>query len=104
MLESGLGLEPGGKNERGERVGRGHDAKWALNLAAAQFHAREGHLRVPRKHVEHLQAEAGTAGHQNGADGVVVVRLGTWIDNARRRGNNLTEQRRADLDVLGLRW
>ncbi|MDV9200961.1 hypothetical protein [Streptomyces sp. Wh19] len=25
------------------------DAKWAANLAAArQFHAREGHLRVPR--------------------------------------------------------
>jgi hypothetical protein len=32
------------------------------------------------------------------------MRLGTWIDNARRRGDKLTEQRRADLDALGMRW
>ncbi|MCX5166149.1 helicase associated domain-containing protein [Streptomyces sp. NBC_00264] len=34
----------------------------------------------------------------------VVVRLGTWVDNARRRGDKLTEARRADLDALGMRW
>ncbi|MFF8946733.1 hypothetical protein ACF1A5_31645 [Streptomyces sp. NPDC014864] len=34
---------------------RTQDDKWALNLAAArQFHAREGHLRVPRKAIERL--------------------------------------------------
>ncbi|MFB7958118.1 Helicase associated domain protein [Streptomyces sp. NPDC056045] len=32
------------------------------------------------------------------------MRLGTWVDNARRRGDRLTEERRADLDALGMRW
>ncbi|MGW2184012.1 helicase associated domain-containing protein [Streptomyces sp. NPDC001732] len=101
LLES-LGLEPAGKRSS---AGRGHDAKWALSLAAArQFHAREGHLRVPRKHVEHLAAEPDASGRQGGAGEAVVVRLGTWVDNARRRGDRLTEERRADLDALGMRW
>ncbi|MES9512234.1 hypothetical protein ABWJ92_38725 [Streptomyces sp. NPDC000609] len=37
-------------------------------------------------------------------DEAVVVKLGTWIDNARRRGDKLAAQRRADLDALGMRW
>ncbi|MGW2089075.1 helicase associated domain-containing protein [Streptomyces sp. NPDC001880] len=75
------------------------------NLAAArQFHAREGHLRVPRKHIEHLEAETDLSGRQNGADGVVEVKLGTWLDNVRKRAAKLTEHRRADLDQLGMRW
>ncbi|MFE5097811.1 helicase associated domain-containing protein [Streptomyces sp. NPDC056638] len=78
---------------------------WAHNLAAArQFHAREGHLRVPRKHVEQAGNEAGLVGRQNGADGVVVVKLGMWLDNVRKRARRLAEQRRADLDALGMRW
>ncbi|WP_326771050.1 helicase associated domain-containing protein (plasmid) [Streptomyces sp. NBC_01591] len=78
---------------------------WALNLAAArQFHACEGHLRVPRKHVEQVGTEAGLVGRQNGADGVVVVKLGTWLDNVRKRAGKLAEQRRADLNALGMRW
>ncbi|MGW2113495.1 helicase associated domain-containing protein [Streptomyces sp. NPDC001948] len=105
MLLESLGIEPAGKDGRVERAGRGHDAKWALGLRAARvFHAREGHLRVPRKHVEHLAVEPGASAPQGGADAVVVVRLGTWVDNARRRGDKLTEQRRADLDALGMRW
>ncbi|MEU4506777.1 Helicase associated domain protein [Streptomyces sp. NPDC024089] len=104
LLES-LGIEPAGKDGRVERAGRGHDAKWALGLRAAQaFHAREGHLRVPRKHVEHLAVEPGASERQGGAGEAVVVRLGTWVDNARRRGDKLTEARRADLDALGMRW
>ncbi|MEU2134341.1 helicase associated domain-containing protein [Streptomyces sp. NPDC018352] len=76
----------------------------ALNLRAAQqYHALEGHLRVPRKHVEHL--EGGTAvGRQNGAEEPVPVRLGTWLDNVRKRARKLSDQRRADLDHLGMRW
>ncbi|MFG2631906.1 helicase associated domain-containing protein [Streptomyces sp. NPDC048473] len=58
---------------------------WALNLAAAQqFHAREGHLRVPRKHAEHLEVGDGPEGCQGGADGPVVIKLGTWLDNVRK--------------------
>ncbi|MGW3167892.1 Helicase associated domain protein [Streptomyces sp. NPDC001142] len=32
------------------------------------------------------------------------VKLGTWLDNTRKRADKLTEQRRADLDALGMRW
>ncbi|WP_330436279.1 MULTISPECIES: helicase associated domain-containing protein [unclassified Streptomyces] len=88
---------------------RTQDDMWAVNMAAArQFHTREGHLRVPRKHVEHLagaaEGTAGLAGHQAGAGEPVVVRIGTWLDNVRKRADKLTGQRRADLDRLGMRW
>ncbi|MFC9759783.1 Helicase associated domain protein [Streptomyces sp. NPDC056921] len=107
LLENVLGIEPAEEAE--QPVRRTQDDMWALNLRAAQqFHAREGHLRVPRKHVEHLagtaQGTAGPGGHQAGADEVVVVKLGTWLDNVRKRADRLTEQRRADLDALGMRW
>ena len=44
------------------------------------------------------------AGRQNGADGPVVVKLGTWLDNVLKRAAKLPDQRRADLDQLGMRW
>ncbi|MFH8520370.1 hypothetical protein ACH4CE_35940 [Streptomyces gelaticus] len=43
-------------------------------------------------------------GRQDGAEGVVVVKLGTWLDNVRKRAAKLPEQRRTDLDQLGMRW
>ncbi|MGW1411640.1 helicase associated domain-containing protein [Streptomyces sp. NPDC002403] len=75
ILENTLGLRAAWEDER--PVKRTQDTMWALNLTAArQFHAREGHLRVPRKHAEQLEA---LSGRQDGADGPVVVRLGTWL-------------------------
>ncbi|MGW8881568.1 Helicase associated domain protein [Streptomyces mirabilis] len=72
LLENVLGIEPAEETER--PVKRTQDDMWAVNLRAArQFHAREGHLRVPRKHVERVGTEAGLVGHQNGDDGVVAV-------------------------------
>ncbi|MFI6645898.1 helicase associated domain-containing protein [Streptomyces sp. NPDC050504] len=106
-----LGLEPATVEER--PVQRTQDDTWALNMAAArQFHAREHHLRVPRKHVEELGADVGAGGRQPGADcagdgggrGVVGVRLGMFLDNVRRRADKLTPARRAELDQLGMRW
>ncbi|MER5503595.1 helicase associated domain-containing protein [Streptomyces sp. NPDC002561] len=84
----------------------GRDAKWALGLWAARvFHDREGDLRVPRKHVEHLGRRRGTRCQAvRGADEAVVMRLGTWVDNTRRLGDKLAEERRADLDAFGMRW
>ncbi|MFE7111411.1 Helicase associated domain protein [Streptomyces sp. NPDC057575] len=107
LLENVLGIEPAGDDERPVR--RTQNDMWAINLAAArQFHAREGHLRVPRKHVEHLAGAAeGTTGPGSrpaGAGEPVVVKLGTWLDNIRKRAGKLTRQRRADLDALGMRW
>ncbi|MCX5434011.1 helicase associated domain-containing protein (plasmid) [Streptomyces sp. NBC_00257] len=34
----------------------------------------------------------------------MVVKLGMWLDNVRKRAGKLSEQRRADLDRLGMRW
>ncbi|MBW8697957.1 hypothetical protein MBT84_00090 [Streptomyces sp. MBT84] len=88
-LDGVLGLEPATEDERPAR--HTQDDKWALNVAAArQFHSRKGHLTVPRKHVEQVGGGAG--------------RLGSFLDNTRRRAMKLTDQRRADLDQLGMRW
>ncbi|MCX5345412.1 helicase associated domain-containing protein [Streptomyces atratus] len=105
LLENVLGIEPAEDDERPVR--RTQDDMWALKLRAAQqYHAREGHLRVPRKHVEHLDLDTGSSpsGRQDGAGGPVVVKLGVWLDNVRKRAGKLAEQRRADLDALGMRW
>ncbi|MGW3036442.1 Helicase associated domain protein [Streptomyces sp. NPDC001178] len=99
LIENALGLEPARVEERPAR--RTQDDKWALNLAAArQFHSREGHLTVPRKHVETLR----TNGRHDGDGQEVTVKLGAWLDNTRRRAAKLTSQRRTDLDQLGMRW
>jgi hypothetical protein len=58
--------------------------------AARQFHAREGHLRVPRQHREDVDGE--------------LVGLGSFISNARRRAAKLSVERRAELAALGLEW
>jgi hypothetical protein len=90
MLEHMLHLSPAEPDER-PPAPRTQADKWAANLAAArQFYAREGHFQVPRKHVEEV-------------DGV-PHRLGQFADNARRRADKLSADRRAELDALGMRW
>ncbi|WP_424894304.1 Helicase associated domain protein [Streptomyces sp. SAI-124] len=90
LLET-IGIEPAGEDEVVQPVRRSQDDRWAANLAAArQFHAREGHLRPARKHVEHVDGED--------------IRLGAWIDNTRRRVAKLSPERRADLEGLGMCW
>jgi hypothetical protein len=89
MLESVLGVDPA--VEADLPVRRTQADRWATHLAAArQFHAREGHLNVPRKHVEDV--------------GDAPVKLGGFLDNTRRRASKLTPERRAELDGLGMRW
>ncbi|MEV5177900.1 Helicase associated domain protein [Streptomyces flaveolus] len=93
LLDSTLGLEPAGPEGRPGKLTAGD--KWALNLRAArQFHDREGHLRPARKHIERLDVD--------GAQ--VDIKLGTFLDNTRRRADKLTPERRAELDQLGMRW
>ncbi|MFF4911313.1 helicase associated domain-containing protein [Streptomyces sp. NPDC001260] len=77
--------------------------RWETNLAAArQYHAREGHLRVPRKHVEAIRAGEDGEGGEGGQE--TVVKLSTWIDNTRRRATKVSPERRTHLDELGMRW
>ncbi|MEV0504797.1 Helicase associated domain protein [Streptomyces spectabilis] len=69
----------------------------ALGLAAArQYAAREGHLTVPRKHIEVVDGVDGVDGEE--------VKLGGWLDNTRRRADKLTHAERAELTALGMRW
>jgi hypothetical protein len=90
MLENMLGIGPADPSERPEAA-RTQADKWTANLAAArQFHTRQGHLQVPRKHIEQV-------------DGV-PYRLGMFLDNTRRRADKLAPERRAELNALGMRW
>ncbi|MEU6603245.1 DEAD/DEAH box helicase [Streptomyces flaveolus] len=93
LLGSTLGLEPAGPGARPGKLTA--DDKWALNLRAArQFHDREGHLRPARKHIERLDIDGRP----------IDIKLGTFLDNTRRRADKLTPERRAELDRLGMRW
>ncbi|GGP96215.1 helicase associated domain-containing protein [Streptomyces melanogenes] len=106
LLHSALGLEPPAEDEPDEPTVNAatRDDKWALNLQAARaFHAREGHLNVPRKHVEPLERPSAVDARTGTAE-PAEVKLGMFLDNTRRRAAKLTEQRRADLNQLGMRW
>ncbi|MGW0883483.1 Helicase associated domain protein [Streptomyces sp. NPDC002671] len=94
LCEHVLGFGPAGDEERPKpRVS--HADKWALNLAAAQqFRSREGHLVVPRGHVESVRTD----------DEERPVRLGRWISNQRSRAAALTPERVRELSALGMRW
>ncbi|MFE6846638.1 Helicase associated domain protein [Streptomyces sp. NPDC057686] len=90
LLEHTLGVTAASAAER-PQPRRTQAEKWAEHLAAArQFHTREQHLRVPRKHVERV--------------GGRELQLGAWIANQRSRASGLTPDRVAALDALGMRW
>ncbi|WP_420823760.1 helicase associated domain-containing protein [Streptomyces torulosus] len=100
MCEHILGIEPATEDEKPKpRTSQAN--KWALNLAAArQFYEREGHLRVPRKHVETI-----TVGGDGGEDQEErELRLGAWISNQRSRAATLSQDRREQLAAIGMRW
>ncbi|MFF1336225.1 Helicase associated domain protein [Streptomyces sp. NPDC058298] len=89
LLES-LGVDP----ERGPElrpVRTSQEELWERNMAAArQFHAREGHLRVPRQHREDVNGE--------------LLGLGSFVANARRRAAKLSAERHEALNALDMRW
>ncbi|MGA4980421.1 helicase associated domain-containing protein [Streptomyces cinereoruber] len=78
-------------------------AKWAMHYAAArQFHQREGHLTVPRKHVETvvLGDDEGEGRERR----EVALKLGAWIGNQRTRAASLSPERIEQLSKIGMRW
>ncbi|WP_167519119.1 helicase associated domain-containing protein [Streptomyces chryseus] len=78
--------------------------KWAMHLAAArQYYEREGHLQVPRKHVERMVGEDGNGGSGEGQE-VRELKLGAWIGNQRSRAATLTPERIEQLSKIGMRW
>ncbi|MFB7502023.1 DEAD/DEAH box helicase [Streptomyces broussonetiae] len=94
MCEQVLGIGPAGEDEMPQR--RSQAGTWALNyVAARQYFEREGHLRVPRKHVEQIVGEG-----QEGRE----LKLGAWIGNQRSRAANLSPERVEQLSAIGMRW
>ncbi|MFG2025667.1 helicase associated domain-containing protein [Streptomyces sp. NPDC048825] len=99
MCEHILGIEPAAEDEK-PKPRRTQADKWVMNLAAAtQLYEREGHLRVPRKHVESIAS---------GSDGEDQeerpIKLGAWIGNQRSRAATLSPERMEQLSALGVRW
>ncbi|MGW8985060.1 Helicase associated domain protein [Streptomyces parvus] len=95
MCEQVLGIEPASEDEKPQRP-RTQADKWNANLAAArQFFEREGHLKVPRKHVETVLSEDGWE---------LQFRLGSWVNNQRSRAAELSPERVEQLSKVGMRW
>ncbi|MFK0050092.1 Helicase associated domain protein [Streptomyces sp. NPDC090741] len=88
MCEQVLGIEPAGEDEKPKPRTSQAD-KWAMHYAAAaQFFAREGHLTVPRKHIETITLDGDGRAQRD-----VSLKLGTWVDNQRCRAATLTSER-----------
>ncbi|MFJ5521100.1 Helicase associated domain protein [Streptomyces griseoluteus] len=96
MCEHILRIEPASEDEKPSPRRRQAD-KWALNYQAArQFYEREGHLRVPRQHVERIVVGEDQEKRE--------LRLGAWISNQRSRAATLTPERIEQLSTIGMRW
>ncbi|ESQ01731.1 helicase (plasmid) [Streptomyces sp. PVA_94-07] len=94
MCEQVLGIEPASEDEKPKR--RTQADKWTMNYEAArQFYEREGHLQVPRKHVERIGGEDQEEREH---------KLGAWIGNQRSRAATLTPERMEQLSKIGMRW
>lgn len=95
MCQQILGIEPATEEEKPKPRPTQAD-KWIAHLGAArQFFEREGHLTVPRKHVE-------TVASANG--GELQFRLGAWVNNQRSRAAALSPERVEQLSKVGMRW
>ncbi|MFB6775523.1 Helicase associated domain protein [Streptomyces sp. NPDC056337] len=96
MCEQVLGIEPATEDEK-PQPRRTQADKWAMNYEAAkQFFGREGHLRVPRKHVERIVVGEDQEERE--------LRLGAWIGNQRSRAATLSPERVELLSAIGMRW
>ncbi|MFF0782941.1 Helicase associated domain protein [Streptomyces sp. NPDC003720] len=107
LCEHILGITPAAEEEK-PKPRRSQADKWALNLAAAtQYYQREGHLRVPRSHIETIVT---TGGEDGGRDGEKTeaeehhLRLGAWVGNQRSRAAALAPDRVEQLAAIGMRW
>lgn len=95
MCEQVLGITPAPEDKK-PKPPRTQADKWTANLAAArQFFEREGHLQVPRKHVEIVLSKDGLEDQ---------YRLGAWINNQRSRAVTLSPERMEQLTTIGMRW
>ncbi|MDQ0710549.1 hypothetical protein QFZ55_008191, partial [Streptomyces luteogriseus] len=96
MCEHILGIEPAREDEK-PKPRRTQADKWAMSYQAAkQYYQREGHLQVPRKHIERIIVGEDQEERE--------LRLGAWIGNQRSRAATLTSERIEQLSTIGMRW
>ncbi|ALO98648.1 hypothetical protein SHL15_9266 [Streptomyces hygroscopicus subsp. limoneus] len=95
MCEQVLGIEPAAGDGK-PQPRRTQAGKWAMNYNARQFFEREGHLQVPRKHVERIVFGGGQ--EEQG------LTLGAWIESQRSRAAALSPERVELLSAIGMRW
>ncbi|GAA1542443.1 hypothetical protein GCM10009730_59350 [Streptomyces albidochromogenes] len=104
MCEHVLGITPATDGEK-PPLRTSQAQTWALHLAAArQYYEREGHLRVPRKHIETIIIDGGGNGGSGEDHEVRELKLGAWISNQRSRAATLTPERIEQLTKTGMRW
>ncbi|MFC7924806.1 helicase associated domain-containing protein [Streptomyces cinereoruber] len=101
MCEHVLGITPATEEEKPKaRVSQA--AKWAMHYTAArQFYQREGHLTVPRKHVETVVLGNDGEGQEQQE---VTLKLGAWVGNQRTLAATLSPERIEQLSKIGMRW
>ncbi|MGW7530594.1 Helicase associated domain protein [Streptomyces sp. NPDC054783] len=100
MCQHILGIQPASEDEK-PKPRRSQADKWTLNYAAAkQYYQREGHLRVPRKHVERITGGYGDSEDREERE----LRLGAWVSNQRSRAATLSPERVEQLSAIGMRW
>ncbi|WP_409202690.1 helicase associated domain-containing protein [Streptomyces rochei] len=73
-----------------------------MNYQAAKgFYEREGHLRVPRNHIERVVISDNASGEGQEER---ELRLGAWIENQRSRAATPSPERVEQLFAIGMRW
>ncbi|MFE0772831.1 helicase associated domain-containing protein [Streptomyces sp. NPDC058861] len=61
-------------------------AKWAMRYTAAhQYYEREGHLTVPRKHIETVILDSSSGKGEDRERREVSLKLGAWVSNRHTR-------------------
>ncbi|NEC65990.1 DEAD/DEAH box helicase [Streptomyces sp. SID9727] len=97
LCEHILGITPASEEDRPQpRTSQAQ--KWAMNYQAAkQFYQREGHLTVPRQHIETVVL--GDACQEQRE-----LLLGAWVSNQRSRAASLSPERVELLSTIGMRW
>ncbi|MFG3013027.1 Helicase associated domain protein [Streptomyces cinerochromogenes] len=104
LCEHILGIQPATDDEK-PQPRRTQADKWAMNYTAAkQYYEREGHLQVPRKHVERIVVGGDGSGGSGEDQEIRELRLGTWIGNQRSRAATLAPERIEQLSNIGMRW
>ncbi|MFF8833113.1 helicase associated domain-containing protein, partial [Streptomyces sp. NPDC015131] len=96
MCEQILGIQPATEEEK-PPPRRTQADKWAMHYQAArQYYQREGHLQVPKKHVERITGDNGQEEREH--------KLGAWISNQRSRAATLSPERIERLNTIDMRW